>query len=299
MSSSVLAELPDEIVDWPSLTKAQDVFRRAEADEEWVFRGLSDGSGSLTTTLEQVAAEFDVSGDKIPDLEVKLILEFMRRYHLYAVEPPPRKGDTLDWLALMRHHGAPSRLLDFTFSFLVASYFALERSPRGTPTVWAVNKSWLTWTVADMIAKLGEPLASQFERYARHRDGNEFRNVFLRGRPRFVSPVAPFRLNERLTIQQGLFLCPGDVTQTFDANLTAMPGHVDNVKRILIGRDARRKLLAALLRANLSRATLFPGLDGFAVSLWTRVPYLKQLQSMEDRGARSKMNLDIDALGEW
>src|SRR5712692_4271262 len=114
VTTSVLAELPDKIEDWPSLTKAQDVFRRTEAEQEWVFRGLSDGSSHLATTLEQVAAEFEVRGDKIADLEVKLIYEFMRRYHLYAVEPPPRKGDTLDWLALMRHHGAPSRLLDFT-----------------------------------------------------------------------------------------------------------------------------------------------------------------------------------------
>jgi len=299
MSGEILREIPDRIKDWASLTKVQDIFRRAEDKEEWVFRGLSDGSIHLKTTLERVAEEFKVPGVKIPDLEVKLIHEFMRRYHLYAAEPPPSKGDTLDWLALMRHHGAPSRLLDFTFSFLVAAYFSLERKPNGDPAIWAVNKSWLAKNVPEILKKRSKTIASQFKRYAKYRDGDEFRNVFFKGRPRLVSPVNPFRLNQRLTIQQGLFLCPGDVTVSFMDNLKAMPNYDDNVKVIPIAYGARSVLLAALHRANLNRATLFPGLDGFASSLWTRVTSLKRLQSMEDSGARSKVNLDIEALRRW
>ena len=230
---------------------------------------------------------------------MRLILEFMRRYHLYAVEPPPKKGDTLDWLALMRHHGAPSRLLDFTFSFLVAAYFALDRKSEGDPVVWAINKSWLTREVYRMIDSAGEPITTEFRRFARHRDGDEFRKVFFIGRPTLVCPVTPFRLNQRVTIQQGLFLCPGDVTKTFHENLAAMARYEDNVKQIPIRAKARPELLAGLHRANLDRATLFPGLDGFAESLWTRVTSLKRLQSMVESKARGSVNLDIESLGEW
>ncbi|MBZ5504781.1 MAG: FRG domain-containing protein [Acidobacteriia bacterium] len=300
MAISLLRQLPKKIQDWATLAAAQDLFRWAEEKEEWVFRGVSDGGGNeLRTTLEVVASEFDVTGDKIPDLEVKLILEFMRRYHLYGLEPPPQKGDTLDWLALMRHHGAPSRFLDFTFSFLVAAYFALERKPTATPVIWAINKSWLTREIDKMMDNLGEPIAFQFKRYERFRDGNAFREVFFKARPCLVGTTSPFRLNERLTIQQGLFLCPGDVTKTFDENLRAMPNQNKNVLKIPIVANARPTLLAALHRANLTRATLFPGLDGFAMSLWTRALFLKRLQSMEDSRSRSSVNLDIDALGEW
>lgn len=302
MPSTLPPDLPSCIENWPSLARAQDAFRKAEENHEWVFRGVDDESNShdvndLRTTLELVAQEFSIAPDQVPDLEQRLILEFMRRYHLYAVEPPPRTGDTLDWLALMRHHGAPSRFLDATFSFLVAAYFAIERMPKGMPTVWAINKSWLTRKTAEIVAASG--LSDRFETYARVRDGAAFRDVFLLARPILVSAVSAFRMNQRLTIQQGVFLCPGDVTKTFAQNLIAMGEVEDHVKAIPIDRDARPELLVALSRANINRATLFPGLDGFAASLWTRAAFLKRLRSMEDSGARRAVNLDIRALELW
>ena len=38
----------------------------------------------------------------------------------------------------MQHHGAPTRLIDFTWSPYVAAFFALERAT-GDAAVWAVN----------------------------------------------------------------------------------------------------------------------------------------------------------------
>src|SRR5579884_2606185 len=37
-----------------------------------------------------------------------------------------------------------------------------------------------------------------------------------------VAPIQPFRMNERLAIQQGLFLCPAQVSSGFEDNLQAM-----------------------------------------------------------------------------
>ncbi len=306
---------PEQITDWEDLASAMEFFRCLELGnentnegEEWVFRGIPDSLSprepnslnSLKTTLDVVASDFEVEGRGVERLEVDLILEFIRRYHLYAVEPPPEKGDTLDWLALMRHYGVPTRLLDFTFSFLVATFFAIERvekNPKGNPTIWAVNKSWLSNTVPAMVEN-NKKLAEPFKRYLTSRSGNDFRDSFLTGRIAIVYPVNPFRLNERLTIQQGLFLCPGDVTKTFAENLSSIPGYENNVRQISIASDARKPLLMALHRANMNRATLFPGIDGFAQSLWTRAAWLKHLRGMEDAKARLKLNLDIESLRE-
>ncbi len=310
MKGSLSRDFPHQIADWEDLARAMDFFRCLELGkqvsgkaEEWVFRGVGDAADDtpLNTTLDQVANDFGIKGEGIARIEIDQLLEFMRRYHLYAVESPPAKGDTLDWLALMRHYGAPSRLLDFTYSFLVAAYFALgrkEKNPRGQPTIWAISKTWLSREVPTIVAR-GNNLAQPFKRYLKYRDGNGFREVFFKGRPQIVYPVSPFRLNQRLTIQQGLFLCPGDVTKTFDENLKSMPHHEENVMRIPIEFGARTDLLMAIYRANMNRATLFPGLDGFALSLWTRAPSFQRLRTMEDIGARLKVNLDIDALREY
>src|SRR2546421_4497815 len=52
-----------------------------------------------------------------------------------------------------------------------------------------------------------------------------FRKVFARpkrDRIPLVCPVNPFWMNQRLSIQQGVFLCPGDVSIPFMENLSAM-----------------------------------------------------------------------------
>jgi hypothetical protein len=38
----------------------------------------------------------------------------------------------------------------------------------------------------------------------------------------FARPVNPYRLNERLTIQQGSFLAQGDIGTTFEENFEAI-----------------------------------------------------------------------------
>jgi hypothetical protein len=274
--------------------------------KEWAFRGIPGHRGEavalrdlhdLETTLEKVAAEFGVQD--VPWLEKTLIIEFVRRYHLYHVATPPRPGDTLEWLALMAHYGAPTRFLDFTYSLPIAAFFALERAEKrrrgargvenslsGTARIWAVDKTWLTQTVKHLY---GAKIEKNLKAYAVTRDGNAFRRLFFRRPPlAFVAPVSGFRLNERLTVQQGLFLCPGDVRKSFAHNLRVMEGDKseDHLKVIYLKRDAREQILLDLYKVNIHRATLFPGLDGFAASLWTRVPSLKQLLARQKVGSR-------------
>ncbi|MDP1808274.1 MAG: hypothetical protein Q8L35_01920, partial [Actinomycetota bacterium] len=86
-----------------------------------------------------------------------------------------------------------------------------------------------------------------------------------------IHPVNPFRLSERLSIQQGLFMLPGDITQSFKANLKAHPNHEKNYEPIKISSSpsVRKDFLRKLNRMNINRATLFPDLSGFAESLKT------------------------------
>ena len=62
---------------------------------------------------------------------------FKRKAHQFLAQPPD-PDDDFQWLALMQHHGAPTRLLDFTWSPYVAAFFALERATSDA-AVWALN----------------------------------------------------------------------------------------------------------------------------------------------------------------
>lgn len=60
----------------------------------------------------------------------------------------------------MHHHGAPTRLLDFTYSIYVATYFAAENAERDA-AVWAIDGRWALRLAAHVLrggGKCGDAL---------------------------------------------------------------------------------------------------------------------------------------------
>ena len=191
---------------------------------QWVFRGHGQKKWHLETGIERLREQFGVEWNKLPDYEWKLVREFCRRAHIYHPSPP-EKRDELEWLALLRHHGGPTRLLDFTYSPFIATYFALEGAGEDEDSaVWAINNTWLRDRAEVVVTKGIDDGDKIFRKFADKRDGKSFKEMFRREPPlRFVRGVNPIRLNERLTLQQGVFLCPGDIATSFEKNLKTAP----------------------------------------------------------------------------
>lgn len=252
--------------DWQSLLSV-----RREFDEAWLFRGQPSPM-PLATTLERACERFEVPASAIPAVERQMIREFRRRYT--GRHRPLILSDTLYCMALMQHHGAPTRLLDFTYSFYVAAYFALEKSG-DDPVMWCVNGRWCR-DISARVAGHEHILARE-----NVRDEGSFRALFMADPPyRLVLPENPFPLHRRLIIQQGVFACPGDVTAPFLDNLRLAEGSSSEVLlklRLAFDSAARRRALAELAQMNIDRASLFPGLDGFAQSLELRIPLYQRI----------------------
>lgn len=248
-----------------------------EFNGKWYFRG-GLAHWSLKTSIERAANAMNIPIDKLPEIERRVIGEFKRTYPVELKATSPSDKDDLAWLALMQHHGAPTRLLDWTYSPFVAAYFALEAllsdpvDDRHQGTIWAISSQLLE--VPDLF-----PLAlkSDVQEFTHTRSGEIFRRLFLEMNPplRLVAAVNPFALNQRLVIQQGVFLCPGDGFVSFEENLSATLAHSRNgsIKKFLIPRHLLWEALDSLFRMNIHHASLFPGLDGYARRFWTRLKF--------------------------
>ena len=250
----------------------------------WIFRGQADARWSLQPSIERLALP---DGTTRYSAERFIRREFRRRAHHYLSQLP-ESDDELAWLALMRHHGAPSRLLDWTRSPYVAAHFAAANAaPDAAFMIWAVDQYELARLARkEVIEKeptLGEGLIkssdepANWPRFVSSRAN--FDKLFLRQGDRppiIVAPVEPFHASERMTVQQGLFLCSSSLSLSFEQSLAWLLGRDEGEAKLIrfkIMPQVRAPLLTELDRMNVTEATLFPGLDGFARSLGTSAAF--------------------------
>ena len=123
---------------------------------EWIFRGQRE-DWKLKSRLERSCEDYKIKLKKAPGIEYQLVRDFRRRYQ--GNDSQVVADDTLYCLALMQHHGAPTRLLDWTYSPYVAVFFALESSGQ-SGVVWCMEA---TWRIDQAKSIVGEKLL--FSRY--------------------------------------------------------------------------------------------------------------------------------------
>lgn len=244
---------------------------------KWVFRAVDEPNKPVTSSFDdacQRAFGHRMSQGKRRLYESWMLHEFKREAHNYLTNCPER-DDFLEWLALARHYEMPSRLVDFSYSFYVASYFALARKKnKEKGYVVAINHTWMIKQAEERLRNgWAEKYGIPFKEASFH-NRLVFRKFAFKYQENYVVSVNSLRRNPRLARQKGLFLCPGNIKKPFETNLEATLEDTRNVKRqIVLDCRLRSEAIRDLREMNISLAALYPDLSGWAQSQRDLVHY--------------------------
>ena len=116
-----LGAIPTDIVNISQFTTY--AIDKVEDGTEKIWRGQGNYFWALSSQLHRRTARINKGTRTYRDYEKEMFERFRR---LARSEPLTDGLNALDWLALGRHHGLPTRFLDWTDNPLVALYFAVE-----------------------------------------------------------------------------------------------------------------------------------------------------------------------------
>ncbi len=247
----------------------------------FAFRGLSRLNHSLSSSLVRLAAD----RMNLRRLEMALL----RNFRKYAHAEGEHADSVWDWLALGQHRGLPTRLLDWTYSPLVALHFASE-----TPAdfnvdgaVWCVNfveaNKRLPARLQRIMTKEGSETLT-VEMLSRFATLDDFDALARRPFLVFMEPPA---IDRRILNQFALFSLMSSPGATMDEWLRQ---HPSLCRRVVIPKELKWEIRDKLDQANVNERILFPGLDG--LSRWLTRYYMPAPapQEIDDHGSHPDFN---------
>lgn len=232
----------------------------------FAYRGLDRSDYPLTNSLTRL-------GKPYPYMESHLLKQFKK----YAY--PHFNDHRSEWylLSVAQHHGLPTRLLDWTYSPLVALHFATSDLNQfdADGVIWKVNyaetNSLLPGSIISKTLSHGANILT-VEALSRSIEGlHEFDQL----KSPTLSPALFFEppsLDSRIVNQFAYFSAISDPFMDFELWLRK-PDISQRVsaQRILVASSLKWEIRDKLDQSNVTERVLFPGLDG--LSKWLRRHY--------------------------
>jgi hypothetical protein len=233
----------------------------------FIYRGQSDASWSLQTTLER-GCGVNYSKEFAEKYEAYAIDQFSSRFHLYDKENI-QPSSLLEWLAIMQHYGVPTRLLDFTTSPYAALYFALETYDivrRPDIALYCIDYAELMKRTLEII-KLEDNEFNETRQSINGKQDEIFKKYVDRFNRNVLWVTEPQMLNARIDKQSGCFLVAGNKGRRV-SEIMADTGYqeVTMTKYIFPGANVE-SVFALLRKMNISGKSIYGDLMGLSRSL--------------------------------
>jgi hypothetical protein len=231
------------------------------------FRGLSDSSYSLDTTLKRLGGPYQ-------QLERHLLRNFIKYAHRDMVQ----LDSFWHWLSMAQHHGLPTRLLDWTHSPFVAMHFATANTEKfdRDGVIWSINyeqchnllpkrmKQPLDWEGANTFtSELLAQAAPALEQL------DEMSN------DPFLLFFEPASMDDRIINQFALFSVMSNASLGLDRWIDR---HPSLCKKIIIPASLKWEVRDKLDQCNITERVLFPGLDGLSRWLYRHYSPKQRIQ---------------------
>ena len=202
--------------------------------------------------------------------EVRMAMDF-RQTAPARMGEYPRDNERAKWLALMRHSGLPTRLLDWSGSPLVALFFAVERrknseEDKAPAVIWRLSSLRLNRAQAQFSGLFGiqhpkvEEIAGRAWGVRRKKEGEE-----KSGDTPGVVAMAPYHFSPQHMAQQSCF-----TMHVNEKPLNERRGAGQFLKKFVIPAEAKEDMRGRLAALGIERRYLFPDLPNLAAALRER-----------------------------
>lgn len=231
----------------------------------FLYRGLPDESFHLLTTLQR----------NCKDKQFQVESSILRNFAKYAVSEDPLINESV-WrqMVIGQHHGLPTRLMDWSYSPLVALHFAtsgedMKDMDSHNCTVWRIDvdeiHSLLPGTYSNELREKNAHLFT-VPMLANVADDLDEYDVDMGDRSLVL--LEPPSIDQRIINQYSYFsVTPRQITcmEAFLADNTK------NTIRYIISKELRWQIRDMLDKINMNERIIFPGLDG--LTAWMKRHY--------------------------
>jgi hypothetical protein len=226
----------------------------------FAFRGLNQNHERIENSLMQL-------GENYAAMERHLVRNFRKYAHKDVVE----YDSIWNWLSLAKHHGLPTRLVDWTFSPYVAMHFLTSSMNRYNEdgAIWVVDyvevHKHLPGRLRELLSEEGSDVFTIEMLNSAIKDLNEFDSI---SDEVFLLFYEPPSIDQRIINQYALFSLLSSPDIYVDEWLKK---HPEIARKFIIPADLKWEIRDKLDQANITERVLFPGLDG--LSIWLKRLY--------------------------